>query len=73
LIQAPVEAVRKVYERAGMEFTETTAQRIRDYLAAKPQGKFGKHQYETADAAEHARLRGIFARYQSYFDVPNEI
>jgi hypothetical protein len=73
LIQSPVEAVRKVYDRAGMEFTEAAALRIRDYLAAKPQGKFGKHAYEIADPAEHARLRDIFARYQSYFDVPNEI
>ena len=73
LILSPVEAARRVYERAGMAFTEATAQRINDYLAAKPQGKFGKHQYEIADAAEHARLRSVFARYQSYFGVPNEI
>jgi hypothetical protein len=73
LIQSPVEAVRKVYDRAGMAFTEASGQRIRDYLAAKPQGRFGKHQYETADPAEHARLRQVFARYQSYFGVPNEI
>jgi hypothetical protein len=73
LILSPVEAVRQVYQRAGMAFTEATGQRIRDYLAAKPQGKFGKHTYDVADAEEHARLRGIFVRYQSYFGVPNEI
>jgi hypothetical protein len=73
LIDSPVEAVRKIYDKAGMDFTEAGAQRIRDYLAGKPQGKFGKHKYEIADPAEHARLRGIFSRYQSYFSVPNEI
>ncbi|MDB5393330.1 MAG: hypothetical protein JWM91_836 [Rhodospirillales bacterium] len=73
LIGSPVEAVRKVYETAGMPFTEENAQRIRDYLTAKPQGKFGKHQYGMADAAETARLRQLFGRYQSYFGVPNEV
>lgn len=73
LIRAPVEAVQKIYDKAGMAFTKTSAQRIRDYLAAKPQGKHGKHQYEMADAEETKRLRLIFARYQTYFGVPNEI
>jgi hypothetical protein len=73
LIQAPVEAVRKIYDKTGMEFTEAAAQRIRDYLDAKPKGKFGKHQYEMADAAETARLRQLFSRYQTYYGVPNEI
>ena len=50
--------------------------RVRDYLAAKPRGKFGKHQYEMADArAETMRdcaadvQRGI----RAYFAIPNEI
>jgi hypothetical protein len=73
LIQSPVEAVRMLYEKAGMAFTEETAQRIRDYLAAKPKGKFGKHQYDIADAEETARRRQLFDRYQRFFSVPNEI
>ena len=73
LIREPVEAVRKIYDKAGMAFTEAAAQRIRDYLAAKPKGKYGKHNYEIADAEETARLRQLFARYQSFFSVPNEI
>lgn len=73
LIQSPVEAVRKIYDKAGMAFTADAERRIRDYLAAKPQGKFGKHQYGLANAAETARLRQLFSRYQSYFGVPNEI
>ncbi len=73
LIQAPVEAVRKVYDKAGMEFTEETARRIQDYLASKPQGKFGKHRYSVAEAEEAAARRKLFQRYQDYFGVPNEI
>jgi hypothetical protein len=73
LIREPVAAVRKVYEKAGMEFTQAMAQRIRDYLDAKPKGKFGTHRYDMADAEETARRRKLFARYQDYFTVPNEI
>jgi len=54
-------------------FTEITAQRIRDYLAAKPQGMYGKHNYSVAEAEDAAARRKLFARYQSYFNVPNEI
>jgi hypothetical protein len=73
LIQSPVEAVRAIYDKAGMPFTEQTAGRIRDYLAHKPQGKFGKHAYSIAEAQEAAERRRLFRRYQDYFRVPNEI
>jgi hypothetical protein len=73
LIQSPVEAIRLIYERSRMDFTEATAGRIRDYLADKPQGKFGKHKYDVAEAEEAKRRRGLFRRYQEYFGVPNEI
>ena len=73
LISAPVEAVRKIYDKAGMAFTDETAQRIRDYLAAKPQGKFGKHAYSVVEAEEATQRRRLFRRYQDYFGVPNEV
>jgi hypothetical protein len=73
LIQTPVEAVRRIYDQAGMAFTQATAGRIQAYLAAKPQGKFGRHAYSIAEAEEAGRRRALFARYQDYFGVPNEI
>ncbi len=73
LIQAPVAAVRKIYDKAGMAFTDETAGRIRAYLAGKSQGKFGKHAYTVAEAEEAARRRALFARYQNYFGVPDEV
>jgi hypothetical protein len=73
LIGSPIEAVRKIYEKTGMAFTEETAQRIANYLAVKPKGKYGKHHYDIADGQETARLRRLFSRYQDYFNVPNEI
>jgi hypothetical protein len=73
LIRSPIEALQKVYERTGLDFTDQTARRIRDYLADKPQGKFGKHNYDITDAGDIAARRKIFARYRSYFGVPDEI
>lgn len=72
LLADPAAAVKAIYEKAGIPFTAETEKRIRDYLAAKPQGKHGKHRYEVGDAAEIARRRAIFQRYQDYFGVPAE-
>ncbi|HLG86804.1 MAG TPA: sulfotransferase [Alphaproteobacteria bacterium] len=73
LIQQPVEAIRKIYDKGGLDFTPAHEARIRDYLAAKPQGKHGRHAYSVAEAEEAARRRNLFKRYQDYFGVPNEI
>jgi len=42
---------------------------VERYLAHKPQHKFGAHQY-AVDRDD--QVRHLFARYQSYFDVPSE-
>lgn len=73
LIQQPVEAVRRIYERGGLEFSAETGRRIQDYLALKPQGKFGRHAYSLAEEEEARARRKLFSRYQGYFGVPNEI
>ena len=73
LVQQPVDAVRRIYEKGGLEFTASTEARIRDYLAAKPQGKFGRHAYSLSEETEAARRRGLFQRYQDYFGVPKEV
>jgi len=73
LIQRPLDAVRQIYDKGGMVFSNETERRIQDYLAAKPQGKFGKHAYSVAEAEDAAARRKLFARYQDYFGVPNEI
>lgn len=39
----PVAGIRRAYEKMGRPFDDGHAQRIRDYLDAKPRGKFGKH------------------------------
>jgi hypothetical protein len=73
LVAHPVEAVRRVYERCELAFTPETERRVRAYLAGKPQGKFGRHEYEVAMPEETRRRRALFARYQAYFGVPDEV
>jgi len=42
----PVASIERAYREIGRPFTSEHATRIRDYLAHKPKGKFGKHRYE---------------------------
>ena len=43
------------------------------FLAEKPQGKFGRHQYQHAPAEVIRRERAVYKKYQDYFSVPNEL
>jgi len=42
-----------------------------DYLAHKPKGKFGKHEYEVTDSKREERK--YFERYQKHYNIPNEV
>lgn len=70
LVQAPIEALTRLYACAGFEFRAEARAAVERYLAAKPQGKFGVHRYAVD---ENDRTRRLFARYQRYFDVPSEV
>jgi len=48
-IQNPAETIEKAYTKMGREFTPEHADRIRQYLAEKPKGKFGSHRYDVED------------------------
>ena len=70
----PFDALRGVYDYFAWEYSGEAEARMRDYLADKPRGKFGKHFYSFHDLGldletERARYRG----YQERFDVPSEV
>lgn len=73
LVERPLEALQRVYARGGMTLAPEVEARIARYLAEKPQGKFGRHVYAVDGAGELAARRRLFARYQAYFNVPDEI
>jgi hypothetical protein len=74
MIEQPLEGIRGLYRQAGLPPLSSEAeQRMRDYIAGKPQGKFGKHHYDVGEQEQIAQARRHFQKYQDYFDVPNEV
>jgi len=74
LMADPVAAMRGVYERWQLPFSDALAERIRSHLAARPKDRHGAHDYAFADTGldlETERRR--YADYQDYFGVPSEV
>jgi hypothetical protein len=64
----PVSAIQGAYKKIGRPFAAGHGEQIRDYLANKPKGKFGKHRYEPEDWGYtkdelRARTRGYVEAY----------
>jgi hypothetical protein len=73
LMRDPVAALRAAYERMGRPFRAEHAEAIRRYLAEKPKGKFGVHQYTPEEWGFTAEgLRRSLAPYVSHFGVALE-
>jgi hypothetical protein len=73
LLSEPIEVIRKIYDKFGLELTEVTADRMQRHLAENPDDKHGKHGHSFADTGldremERAKVR----RYQEYFGVESE-
>ncbi len=73
LLDRPLDAVRSLYDKGGLTLSADAAARMSGYLRDKPQGKFGRHRYSVAEEQLARDRRRHFERYQSYFNVPNEI
>lgn len=55
----------------GLEFTETTRQRMVAFLAANPRGSRGVHKYPREDfGLDLGEIRERFREYCREFDVP---
>jgi hypothetical protein len=73
LLRDPVETLRRAYGAMEREFGPEHAERIRRYLAEKPRGKFGVHQYTPEEwGFEAAELRRSLAPYIEFFGVELE-
>ena len=73
LLRDPVATLRAAYARMGRPFGAEHAERIRDYLAAKPRGKFGAHRYSPEEwGFDAAALRARLAPYIERFGVELE-
>jgi hypothetical protein len=73
LMREPAAAIEKLYDQIGRPFTPAYADRIRDYLANKPKGKFGAHKYSPEDwEMNTAQIREFMKPYMDYYNVPEE-
>lgn len=73
LIQDPVAAIRKIYERGGLDWPVGHDERIRAYLRDKPKGKFGKHQYSLEEyGLDEQTVASTYAAYVDYYGIARE-
>ena len=72
LLLKPEETLEEIYQQLGFEFSDDSREKMQQYLAAKPKGKFGKHKYSVGEEEEIKQKRAYFKRYQKYFGVPEE-
>lgn len=73
LMRDPVGTLEALYHALELPFDETSAERIRRYLAHKPKDKHGRHDYEPMPPEQVARNRPYFRRYQERYGVPDEL
>lgn len=70
---APIETVRALYERFGIDWTGDVEQAMHAALAKNPADRHGEHVYSKEDlGVDPVILRADFARYQERFDVPSD-
>src|SRR5262249_45497598 len=74
LMADPWGTIAGVYARFDLEFTREARARMEQYLARKPKGKFGRHEYSFADLGlDLDTERARFARYQERYGVKSEV
>ena len=74
LMRSPVDAVRGVYERLGIEWPSTMRDAVEHHLAERPKDARGAHSYSTdAMDLDVAAERARFERYQAEYAVPDEV
>jgi hypothetical protein len=74
LMSDPWSTIAGVYEHFGLELAAAARSRMERYLAHKPRGKFGRHEYSFADLGlDLGTERERFARYQERYGVKSEV
>lgn len=71
-MQDPVAQVEKLYQHWGWELSEQARHNMSQFMAAKPKGKHGKHQYAFDEVIGLDRERKRFKRYMDYYNIASE-
>ena len=72
-MNAPMQAIERTYRALGLAATDEAFAAMSAYLAGRPQGGQGRHEYVRADDAAIAQERRKYRRYQGYFGVADEV
>ncbi len=73
LITDPISEARRVCEAAGVGFDGTAERQAEQYLAANPQNRFGKHDYQLEDfGLTEQGIDAAFAAYREAYAIPFE-
>lgn len=70
LMNNPIDCIESIYAHFAMTLSDDSKERMLNYLANKPKGKFGQHHYRVDEARSSERL--LFKRYQDRYNVPSE-
>jgi len=68
----PVAEVEKIYRHWGWELSEEARLKMTEFMAAKPKGKHGKHEYAYSEVIDMDRERERFKRYMDHYNITPE-
>ncbi|MCR9105956.1 MAG: sulfotransferase [Gammaproteobacteria bacterium] len=71
LMDDPMRCIEAIYAHFGMPLEAAARTAMLDYLQQKPRGKFGVHRYQVDE--RRTTERRLFERYQSTYNVPDEV
>lgn len=73
LVADPIGTAQQVYERFDLGWSAEVEQRIRAWIDAHPNRRFGAHRYSPADfGQDEHELRARFAAYTEFFGIQEE-
>ena len=69
----PAKQLESLYAGLDIPLVPEALAAMQAYIASKPKGKFGEHEYEAGNETTVAAEREKFRRFQEYFGVASEI
>ncbi|HZP30515.1 MAG TPA: sulfotransferase [Acidimicrobiia bacterium] len=73
LVADPLATMKRIYDWAGDDLTAEAETRMREYVAANPQTRFGTHSYSLEGTGlDRRELEERFATYRDRYAVPSE-
>ena len=73
LMRRPIETMRTLYRALGDDYTPQAEAGMQAWLDDNPQDKFGRHDYKLAQyGLTPEKVRGMFERYLSRYDIESE-